>query len=390
MQRERRSKSESQRSEPATTGWLVPPLLAWFRHNARDLPWRRTTDPYAIWISEIMLQQTQVKTVIPYWERWMRELPTVQSLVRARPERVLKLWEGLGYYTRARNLQRAAAAIVTEHAGRFPNAFDEVLALPGIGRYTAGAICSIAFNQPVPILDGNVVRVLARLFGIREHPREKDANARFWKLAETLVREAARARRGRFRNCSDLNQALMELGAIVCTSRQPNCPACPVRKKCVARREGRTAELPALGRMQASIERRFVAFVVQRKGRFLVRRRSAGVVNGHLWEFPNGEVINGRADIPRLAREIIGPCRVSLTPCLRLKHTITRYRITVDVFRADVLNALSIRAPGGRWCSPSDLEKLAFPSAHRRIVERIGNDLLADPESVQPPVGGST
>ena len=139
---------------------LVPLLLDWFHREARDLPWRRTSDPYAIWVSEIMLQQTQVKTVIPYWERWMRELPTIQSLAGAAPEKIHKLWEGLGYYTRVRNLQKAAQQIVAEHDGKFPTHFDGVLALPGIGRYTAGAVCSIAFNQPMPILDGNVIRVV--------------------------------------------------------------------------------------------------------------------------------------------------------------------------------------------------------------------------------------
>ena len=152
---------------------LVPSLLAWFAQNARDLPWRRTRDPYAIWVSEIMLQQTQVKTVIPYWERWMRELPTIESLAKASPDKIHKLWEGLGYYTRVRNMQKAAQFIEQTHGGKFPQTFDDVLALPGIGRYTAGAICSIAFNQPTPILDGNVIRVLTRVFGIEENPREK-------------------------------------------------------------------------------------------------------------------------------------------------------------------------------------------------------------------------
>src|SRR5947207_2187106 len=166
---------------------LVPALLNWFQSNARSLPWRRTQDPYAIWISEIMLQQTQVKKVIPYWQHWMRELPTVQSLARARPEKVLKLWEGLGYYTRARNLQTAARMIVARHGGHFPERFEDVLALPGIGRYTAGAICSIAFNQPMPVLDGNVTRVLARIFGIEKNPKEKETNAQLWNLAQGLV-----------------------------------------------------------------------------------------------------------------------------------------------------------------------------------------------------------
>src|ERR1051326_6010084 len=166
---------------------LVPRLVAWYAGHARDLPWRRTRDPYAVWIAEIMLQQTQVKTVIRYWERWMRELPDVRALARATPERVLKLWEGLGYYSRARNLRTAAQLIVTQHGGRFPESFNDILALPGVGRYTAGAICSISFNQPAPILDGNVVRVLTRAFGLRQNPREKDTNTTLWRLAELLV-----------------------------------------------------------------------------------------------------------------------------------------------------------------------------------------------------------
>ncbi len=166
-------------------------LLAWFLRNARDLPWRRTSDPYAIWVSEIMLQQTQVKTVMPYWKRWMRALPNLSALARAKPERLHKLWEGLGYYTRVRNLQRAAQCIREEHDGKFPRDFDDVLALPGVGPYTAGAICSIAFNQPKPILDGNVIRVLARLYGIAGNPRERKTNSRLWRIAEELVLQAA-------------------------------------------------------------------------------------------------------------------------------------------------------------------------------------------------------
>ncbi len=166
---------------------LVPLLLGWFSENARDLPWRRTQDPYAIWVSEIMLQQTQVKTVLPFWERWMRELPTIKAAAHASSDRIHKLWEGLGYYTRARNLQKAAQMILEKHGGKFPETFDEILELPGIGRYTAGAISSIAFNQPMPILDGNVIRVLTRIFGIDKDPREKETNQLLWRLAEELV-----------------------------------------------------------------------------------------------------------------------------------------------------------------------------------------------------------
>ena len=173
------------------SGPLVPALLAWFSANARDLPWRRTRDPYAIWVSEIMLQQTQVVTVIPYWRRWMRTLPALGDVAKASPATLHKLWEGLGYYTRVRNLQNAAQQLVEKHNGKFPDNFDDILALPGIGRYTAGAIASIAYNEPKPVLDGNVTRVLTRLFAIRANPRARRTNARLWQLAEALVSEAS-------------------------------------------------------------------------------------------------------------------------------------------------------------------------------------------------------
>src|SRR6185436_16761389 len=210
---------------------IVNKLLRWFAANARDLPWRRTTDPYAIWISEIMLQQTQVSTVIPYFERWMRELPDVSSLSRAREQKVLKLWEGLGYYTRARNLHRVAKSL---NGDAFPHEFDEVLKLPGIGRYTAGAICSIAFNQPTAILDGNVRRVLSRLFA---------KNEELWEAAEQLVVLASRTNAARA--CAALNQSLMELGALICTPHQPRCGECPIVANCAAQKLGRIGDFPA-------------------------------------------------------------------------------------------------------------------------------------------------
>ncbi len=232
------------RADRCRVATVVPRLLLWFRANARELPWRRTRDPYAVWVSEIMLQQTQVATVIPYYERWMEALPNVRSLARVSSQRLHKLWEGLGYYTRVRNMQKAARQICREHGGVFPEHFEEVLALPGIGRYTAGAISSIAFNKPTPIVDGNVMRVLTRLFGIASDPRATVTNARLWQLAAALVEVAARtgvarpARQEQARErgsrakmkdahedpaCSHLNQSLMELGATVCTPRRPDC-----------------------------------------------------------------------------------------------------------------------------------------------------------------------
>ncbi len=242
-----------------------------------------------------MLQQTQVKTVMPFWERWMHELPSIKAAANASLDKIHKLWEGLGYYTRARNLQKAAQIIVKEDGGRFPNRFDDVLALPGIGRYTAGAICSIAFNQPTPVLDGNVIRVLARIFGIAKDPREKETNKRLWQIAKELVN---RAKATKAKNaCSHLNQSLMELGALICTPRNPQCAVCPAKKHCIAFHDDRIAELPNRSQRARTTARQFIAFVIGRDGKFLVCRRPAGVVNAHLWEFPNLET-NGDKKSP--------------------------------------------------------------------------------------------
>jgi len=381
---------------------LAAALLDWFAVNARDLPWRRTHDPYAVWVSEIMLQQTQVKTVIPFWERWMRELPTIEAAAKVDSAKLHKLWEGLGYYTRVRNLQKAAQVIVNQHGGKFPENFDDVLALPGIGRYTAGAICSIAFNQPTPLLDGNVIRVLTRLFGIAENPKEKKTNARLWQLAEELVASAHErwgetpgepglAYQGkattaledarptphspRKNACSHLNQSLMELGATVCTPRNPQCLICPVQKLCVAFKNGRTEELPNLGKRDAATARRFMAFAVEHQGKFLVRQRPAGVVNAHLWEFPNVEVgtrtsepqeVFGELDALRAA----DPHAVKPRPLCTVKHSITRYRITLEAFQVKLGETTSTKKTGV-WKTPAQMRALAFTSAHRRVLAAL-------------------
>jgi A/G-specific adenine glycosylase len=430
-------------------------LLGWFSQNARDLPWRRTRDPYAIWVSEIMLQQTQVKTVLPYWERWMRELPTVQAAANASPDKIHKLWEGLGYYTRVRNLQKAAQQIVAQQntklkssrrrgnesqtkgksetphvvSYKFPQNFDDILALPGIGRYTAGAICSIAFNQPTPILDGNVIRVLTRVFGIPKNPREKKTNAQLWRLAEELVIHVAsspficRRRRKESHSishssqrlltssptCSHLNQSLMELGALVCTPRQPQCRICPVKKLCVAFRENRTEELPNLGKRTTVTAKHFVALVVERNGRFLVRQRPAGVVNAHLWEFPNVEIGTRlsqpqdavsefsalRVTDPRsesvadVAAQLFGSSPTSINHLCTVKHSITRYRITLEAWRVSFGGASSARPKksgtrrarpsenNGVWLTPAQLQPLAFASAHKKLVSATANCILS-------------
>ena len=353
-----------------TIAALVPALLEWFTTNARALPWRKTHDPYAVWVSEIMLQQTQVKTVIPYWERWLRELPDLAALAAAPAAKVLKLWEGLGYYSRARNLQQAAQLIVEKFGGRFPRAFPDLLALPGVGRYTAGAIASIAYNQPAPILDGNVMRVLTRLFGIGGDPRGKATNQQLWALATHLVEHAANLpSSARIRACSRLNQSLMELGALLCTPRQPACPVCPARQLCVAHRERRTQELPALAPRAVTTARRFVAFVIARGDRHLVQQRPTGVINAGLWEFPNLELAP-EARLPPIVKLTPDRAIRTTTRLGSLTHSITRYRITVEIFRAELL--ADSAQPHERWASAAELEELAFTSAHRKIVARLG------------------
>jgi A/G-specific adenine glycosylase len=342
-----------------------------------------------------MLQQTQVKTVIPYWERWMRELPTIEAAAKAPSEKIHKLWEGLGYYTRVRNLQKAAQQIVKSGnrkpetgIAKFPEKFEEVLALPGIGRYTAGAICSIAFNQPVPILDGNVIRVLTRIFGITENPKEKQTNQLLWQIAEQLVSHAKTQRRKEKKSplcafaplrennsCSFLNQSLMELGALVCTPRSPQCLICPVKKLCVAFKENRVEELPNLGKREAATARRFFAFVVEKKGLFLVRQRPAGIVNAHLWEFPNIEIVNGKSNPKLAAKDVLGVAPVQIKPLSTVKHSITRYRITLEAFHVRLKNPPPKSA--GIWLTSEQLDSLAFSSAHKKLASFASNRILS-------------
>ena len=357
-------------------------MLAWFAANARDLPWRRTRDPYAVWVSEIMLQQTQVKTVIPFWERWVRELPMIEAAANVSSDKLHKLWEGLGYYTRVRNLQKAAQVIVEKHGGKFPDKFEDILALPGIGRYTAGAICSIAFNQPTPILDGNVIRVLTRIFGIAENPKEKKTNARLWQLAEELVCRAKATKETKGNSpsptsrpsretssCSHLNQSLMELGALVCTPRNAQCLICPVKKLCVAFKDNRVEALPNLGKRETATARHFIAFVVETNGKFLVQQRPAGVVNAHLWEFPNVEVTATKPDMDAVCKNVFNSAPTKVQALCTVKHSITRYRITLEAFRIHIKGFPPKTA--GAWKTPTQMETLAFTSAHRKVLRAL-------------------
>lgn len=375
-------------------------LERWYGRVARDLPWRRTRDPYAIWISEAMLQQTRVETVVEYWTRFLESFPTVEALAGASEDQVLTHWSGLGYYQRARSLHAAARAIVEQHGGRFPDELDALRALPGIGPYTAGAVLSIAFDLPAAVVDGNVSRVFARLFGIDAELGSSGATRTFWQLAEALVPTPADpgASAGRW------NQALMELGATVCKPR-PACEVCPLGERCRARLEGRVDELPRKASKPEPIDVALEIALVCQRGRYLLERRPAGGRMAGLWQFPTREVVPAGhtarlfpEQLPRDAREAPlleleassrGPAGRADAQCANdpgheslpddlgeLRHSITRYRIRARLRRARV--AASAELDGRfRWCSPRELEELPRTGMAKKVARRLAR-LAAD------------
>jgi A/G-specific adenine glycosylase len=346
---------------------VVRRLVPWFKANARRLPWRQTTDPYAIWVSEIMLQQTQVKTVIPYYERWMRELPTIRSLAGARMERIQKLWEGLGYYRRVRHFHEAAQIVMRRHGGVFPRDIALIRELPGIGRYTAGAIHSLAFGNATPLLDGNVTRVLARLFGIDGDPRERATNETLWALADRLVQAAAAANSTWV---SPFNQGLMELGALVCTTAKPRCDVCPLRGVCVARREDKVLELPRSRPRPKTLAKTHLVLVPTCRGRYLAKRRPGDGINGNYWEFPTIEGAYTRPRLNSFAAALLGPGAGEPSRLMEIRHSITRHRIRTRAFLIQA-RTLRVSPEAGRWVGSGELATLAFTGAHAKIVRLL-------------------
>lgn len=342
-------------------------LLSWYSRRRRDLPWRRTQDPYAIWVSEMMLQQTQVATVIPYYERWMRSFPTVESLAAASEARVLKAWEGLGYYTRARNLHRAAGVVVKESGGRLPDTAEGLRRLPGIGPYTAGAIASIAFGRDEPVVDGNVARVLCRLYRIGSNPKSPATVKRLWAMARELL-PAGRA--------GDFNQAMMELGATVCVPRGPRCGECPVARFCQARAHGEQDRLPRTPPRKAVPHYHGAIGVIRHRGRVLIDRRKPEGLLGGLWEFPGGKRERGETleeCLHREVREELGIEIADLRPLTVIRHAYSHFRVTLHVFECRLLRGRprAIACAECRWVRPSELQRYAFPTANKRIIELL-------------------
>jgi A/G-specific adenine glycosylase len=311
-------------------------LLEWYASQRRNLPWRNVRDPYAIWLSETMLQQTRVDTVIPYYERFLRKLPTLQALAEAPEEDVLTLWSGLGYYRRARMLHAAAKVVAGTHGGRLPSSVEELRRLDGIGRYTAGAVASIAFGKRAAVVDGNVARVIARLFAIEDDVKGSRGQERVWRIAQDLVSDVDG-------DPGDWNQALMELGATVCTPRGPKCTACPVAAQCLAKARGIEASLPRTSPKAQPVAVRRVAIVLSSPSRVLVARRRVGLVFGGLWEPPT------TAGRPGALASRLGVDLRDLESVGDVLHVLSHRRMHVRVLRGKLGRVCRFSLPSGDY-----------------------------------------
>ncbi len=338
-------------------------LLRWFAGHRRDLPWRRTPTPYRVWISEILLQQTRVRTVLPYYERFLRRFPNLRSLAGASEPEVLELWAGLGYYARARNLHRAAGMIISRYRGRFPETTAGLISLPGIGRYTAGAILSIAFNRPEPIVDGNVRRLISRLHGITR-PRNEEY---FWRQARAWIPPG---------RASQFNQAVMELGALVCLPSAPLCPECPVSGFCDARRRGIADRIPPPRSKPAPQPVQLALLVAVCEGSILLSRKKAVTFVPGEWGLPAAALGSAEAGHPAatvLARDALGVSLIAREKG-RVSHAITHRRIRAQVFVASVKKWKSgmprIRA-GYRWVRRSEAGRLLTSSLYRKALRAL-------------------
>ncbi len=346
--------------------WLAPRLLTWFARHQRALPWRRDRDPYRIWVSEVMLQQTQAATVVPFFERFLARFPTLADLAAAEEQEVLRLWEGLGYYRRARDLLRSARLLFAEHGNAFPDDPAALKGLPGLGDYTRNAVLSQAFDLRLPILEANSQRVLSRLFGREEDPRQGPARRWLWQAAEALLPS---------RRVGEFNQALMELGALVCTPSTPRCGECPLSPRCSAFAQGRQDVIPARTPPPAITLVRESAVVVRRLGRVLLVQRPETGRWASLWEFPHGPLAEGESHeqaAARLSREV-GIEALIGKEMLTLEHTITRYRITIVCFEAEY--ASGEFQPGfhvqAKWVEPAKLADFPVSAPQRRLAEEL-------------------
>ncbi len=343
-------------------------LAAWFATARRALPWRETDDPYRIWLSEVMLQQTRVDQATPYYRRFLERFPTVQDLANANVDDVLLCWEGLGYYSRARNLHRAAQEVVESFGGEVPDTLDEIRSLPGVGPYTAAAVLSIAFDRPLAALDGNVVRVLSRFFAFTSDIRKAGSRRALQAAADRLVDPTGPG---------DHNQAVMELGARICTPHSPLCTECPIAKACEARRRGTPEAFPVRS-SRAPIPHFdvVVALIFDASGRLLIQRRPDEAMLGGLWEFPGGKRRQDETLEAACVRELNEELEIDVSVqsfFYRLAHAYSHFRITLHAYRCEIVSGVPMSARGEplKWVGLDSLDAYAFPRANRRLIEEL-------------------
>ena len=344
-------------------------LITWFERHRRDLPWRRTRDPYSVWLSEIMLQQTQVTTVIPYYERFLSQFPTVRALAAADEADVLRLWEGLGYYRRARQLHAAAQKVVANHDGKFPQQFELIRALPGIGRYTAGAIASIACGIAAPILEANTVRLYSRLLAYRGDVASKQGQELLWEFAGAILPQ---------RGAGDLNQALMELGSLVCTPRDPKCDRCPVQSLCPTFAQGLQDVIPAAKKKPVFESVREAAIVVRKANKILMRQRTMGERWAGMWDFVRFPILaqGGKELTAELRKKIHDQTGIDAQPGERIttiKHGVTRFRITLDCYDAKHVSGSAKEHDGAKliWLTTQSLAEYPLSMTGRKLAKLL-------------------
>ena len=349
-----------------TTAW-VSSLLQWFNESQREMPWRSHPSPYHTWISEIMLQQTQVVTVIPYFQRFIQSFPSIESLAKADQDDVLKHWEGLGYYSRARNLHKAAQVLVDSYHAVMPSDFEELQCLPGIGFYTAAAISSIAFEKPVPVVDGNVLRVFTRFWGIYDDIRHNQVKTMLFHKLESYIKEA---------KPSDFNQAIMECGALICQPQSPSCTVCPLQQDCFAYTHHKQAELPVKSPAKKAPTLDVVVGVVIYDNQLLIAKRPDDKMLGGLWELPGGKIEAKESPEQALQRELKE--EVNLDVCVgkklaSVKHAYSHFKINLHAYECEIIRGVPVALSGTeiKWVFFDDLKQYAFPKATIKVFEKM-------------------
>lgn len=338
-------------------------LLEWYRLAGRELPWRQTRDPYRIWLSEIMLQQTTVAAVVGYYWRFLESFPRLEVLASAPLEEVIDLWAGLGYYARARNLHAAAQELVNERDGEFPRSVDELMQLPGIGRSTAGAIAALAFDQSAPILDGNVRRILCRLFALNERPRSSRADKKLWNWSEALMPQ---------HRVHDYTQAIMDLGALICTPRSPRCDQCPLESLCLAHSRDMVDLLPLKTPAKKIPTRHQLALLLVDRERCLIQRRPPKGLLGGLWEFPGIEAAK-EEPFDAIRQYCAGRRKISEIRLLgHAQHVYSHFRLEVDFYRVDLDSCDEVTESEENWLTLDDLQRLPLHGAHKKLLPLIG------------------